>query len=137
MPVTAKLVPILQSSLNVKEDHYLCDELQHPKRCTYSGDFLKVYHFRRCLALYVRDPRVGNYRVSTCVASRVSRRYHYKPIKSYYQPVYDSPIRDVCAGSQTPIILPVYTCEANAGTRRKAFIQSNPLKWHCSNRVGI
>ena len=55
----------------------------------YSGDFLKVYHFRRCLALYVRDPRVGNYRVSTCVASRVSRRYHYKPIKSYYQPVYD------------------------------------------------
>ena len=103
----------------------------------YSGDFLKVYHFRRCLALYVRDPRVGNYRVGTCVASRVSRRYHYKPIKSYYQPVYDSPIRDVCAGSQTPIILPVYTCEANAGTRRKAFIQSNPLKWHCSNRVGI
>ena len=48
----------------------------------YSGDFLKVNHFRRCLALDVRDPRVGNYRVSTCVASRVSRRYHYKPIQS-------------------------------------------------------
>ena len=27
----------------------------------YSGDFLKVNHFRRCLALYVRGPRVGNF----------------------------------------------------------------------------
>ena len=65
----------------------------------YSEDFLKVNHFRRCHALYVRDPRVWNYRVSTCVASRVSRRYHYSPIKSYNQHVYDHTVIVVLAMS--------------------------------------
>ena len=70
----------------------------------YSGDFLKVNHFRRCLALYVRDPRVENYRVSTCVASRVSRRYHYKPIKSRYQHAYDHTVIVVLAMSAQIVI---------------------------------
>ena len=101
----------------------------------YSGDFLKVNHFRRCLALYVRDPRVGNYRVSTCVASRVSRRYHYKPIKSHYQHAYDHTVIVVLAMSAQVVIhqsyylfIPAQPTQANAGPRGNAFIQSNPLK---------
>ena len=88
----------------------------------YSGNFLKVNPFRRSLALYVRDPRVGNYRVSTCVASRVSRRYHYKPIKSYYQHVYDHTVIVVLAMSAHVVkhqsyylFIPVKPTQVHAG----------------------
>ena len=96
--------------------------------CRYSGDFLKVNHFRRCLALYVRDPRVGNYRVSPALLREFRAGIIINQSNHIINTYSHSRTRDVCAGSQAPIILPVYTREANAGPRRNAFIQSNPLK---------
>ena len=94
----------------------------------YSGDFLKVNHFRRCLALYVRDPRVGNYRVSPALLREFRAGIVIKQSNHIINMYSHSSTRDVCADSQAPIILPVYTREANAGRRGNAFIQSNHLK---------
>ena len=71
---------------------------------------------------------MGNYRVSPALLREFRAGIIINQSNHIINTYSHSRTRDVCAGSQAPIILPVYTREANAGPRRNAFIQSNHLK---------